>query len=373
MDARKIAEENLFFYTLAGSRAYGMNTEYSDEDYRGLFYVPKEIHTSLFKKVEQVEGFGDKKDSVVFELSKYIKLLVEQNPNILEFLWLDDRFIIQSTPLYSMLREKRDFFLSSKVKHTFSGFAMSQLKRIRGHNRWIENPQPKRRPKEIDFVSVIWNQTRIKEHNKKVPFKGGQAWHLGNDLYGLFLIDDSDIIWHDKHEALVSKPVVELIENKSDDLNFDLIVKFNKQLYKEHVENWKNYWDWKNNRNEKRALLEELHGYDTKHASHLVRLFRMGIEILRGEGVKVFRPDAKELLEIRNGSLTYDQLIKYATELDTELDALYKITKLPFHVDEDETDRIVQKLYEMAWEYDDAPAAKAFRGFGYKNVTVNTA
>lgn len=365
MDARKIAENNLFFYTLAGSHAYGMDTEYSDKDYRGLFYVPKNVYMSLFKHVEQVEKFGDQKDSVVFEISKYIKLLVEQNPNILELLWVEPRFIVQTSSLYETLRSVREDFLSSKAKHTFSGYAMSQLKRIKGHNKWITNPQPKRRPKEIDFVSVIWNNTGSKEHNNKPFIAETKAYELGGDIF-ILKHEPSNAQWIDRHEALITYPLSECQKNPK---IFMQMVKFNRQLYKDHVENWKNYWEWKNNRNEARSALEEKHGYDTKHAAHLVRLFRMGIEILKGEGVKVYRPDAQELLDIRNGKLTYDQLISYSQELDAEMEALYKTTKLPHHIDEDWADKVAQKIYEMAWSYDlNAPDFKANDGIGYKNV-----
>lgn len=368
MDARKIAEDNLLFYTLSGSHAYGMNTPASDKDYRGLFYAPREIYLSAFKVVEQVEQFGGRKDSVVYELKKYIKLLTDQNPNILELLWVDPKFIQYKTPIYTHLHGCREFFLSSKAKFTFSGYAFAQLKRIKGHNKWINNPQPKRRPKEIDYVSVVWNQTPIKRYNKEVPFEGVQAWHLGNDLYGLFLLDDCETTWHDKHEALVSKPVVELVENRSDDLAFDLIVKFNKQLYKEAVDNWNHYWEWKNNRNETRSVLEEQHGYDTKHASHLIRLLRMGVEILEGKGVIVLRPDASELLDIRNGKFTYEQILKEAEGLESKLNELYNTTKLPHHIDQDAVDKILTDLNEWGWAYDRDPGLKMFWKIGYKYI-----
>lgn len=366
MDAQKIAEDNFLFYTLSGSHAYGMSLPTSDKDYRGIFYSPKEVVISAFKNIEQVEMFGGEKDSVIFEIKKFVKLLSEQNPNILELLWVDDEYIQHITEPYKILREKREFFLSSKAKHTFSGYAMAQLKRIRGHNKWINNPQPLRRPKEIDFVSVVWNQTTIKQYNKTVPFKGVQAWHLGNDLYGLFIIDDSDIVWHDIHEALVAKPVIELVENKSDDLNFDLIVKFNKQLYKEAVDNWQHYWTWKKERNAARSELEEKYGYDTKHAAHLIRLLRMGVEILKGEGVKVYRPDAAELLSIRGGAYTYEQVVAHAEELDNELQSLYATTKLPFKVDENKADEILRDVYYLCWLYDSIPPMKASAEIGYK-------
>jgi predicted nucleotidyltransferase len=58
----------------------------------------------------------------------------------------------------------------------------------------------------------------------------------------------------------------------------------------------------------------EKFGYDTKDAMHLVRLLRMGVEIMVGDGVIVKRPDAEELVSIRNGAWTLEQVYEYAAE-----------------------------------------------------------
>lgn len=372
MDAQQIAQDNLIFLALSGSHAYGTSTPTSDMDYRGLFYAPENIYTSAFRTIEQVQEFGGEKDSVVYELKKYIKLLVEQNPNILELLWVDDKSILFDTAIMKELRKDKDFFLSSKAKHTFSGYAVSQLKRIKGHNKWINNPQPKRRPKEVDFVGVVWNTTPNVIWNKTVPFKQFRAFHLGGDIFGLgWLGSESTDEWHDKHEALVFEEGVDKDFMRKYGYSFSLIVKFNRQLYREAVDNWKHYWEWKDNRNQTRSALEEQHGYDTKHASHLIRLLRMGGEILRGEGVKVLRPDAAELTDIRNGKFTYEQIVKQAEDLDNELTGLYTTTKLPHHIDYDKADEILQNLYYMGWSADDSPAIKQQEGIGYKYYVQN--
>jgi predicted nucleotidyltransferase len=130
MNTEKIANDNKIFETLTGSHAYGMNTPESDVDYRGIFVAPKEnVITGLFP----IEQWQDPNaDRVLFELRKYIKLLSDMNPNILELVWVDEKFIQYDSPTYQILRGMRDELLSSKVKHTFSGYAHSQLRRIRG-------------------------------------------------------------------------------------------------------------------------------------------------------------------------------------------------------------------------------------------------
>jgi hypothetical protein len=63
---------------------------------------------------------------------------------------------------------------------------------------------------------------------------------------------------------------------------------------------------------------------------HLIRLLRMGTEIMRGEGVQVKRSDREELLAIRGGQLGYDEMVALAQECEQELDALYQSsTRMP--------------------------------------------
>jgi uncharacterized protein len=92
------------------------------------------------------------------------------------------------------------------------------------------------------------------------------------------------------------------------------------------VKKWHDYQEWRANRNEKRAELEKLYGLDTKHATQLVRLLRQGLEILREGTVYVDRTevgDAEELRAIRNGSLTYPEILELAHDLEGQLAEAY--------------------------------------------------
>lgn len=104
---------------------------------------------------------------------------------------------------------------------------------------------------------------------------------------------------------------------------------FQEEQYKGALRRWNQYLEWKRERNPDRAILEEQYGYDTKHAMHLIRLLRMGVEILEHGIVLTYRPDREELLAIRNGKWSYDDLIKYAEDMDMKLQKLYETSKLP--------------------------------------------
>lgn len=80
-------------------------------------------------------------------------------------------------------------------------------------------------------------------------------------------------------------------------------------------------------------------GYCGKNAMHMVRLLRMGVEILQHGVVMVDRLDAKELLAIRNGEWSLDKLVSYASEQDDYMGQVARDSYLPEEPDMAEIDR----------------------------------
>lgn len=129
-----------------------------------------------------------------------------------------------------------------------------------------------------------------------------------------------------------------------------MIVKYMQEEHKQAKEKHRNYWQWKENRNPARHQLEVDFGYDTKHAMHLVRLMRMAKEILTTGQVNVKRPDAKELLEIRGGKWTLDELLEWAEDMDQQIQGpLYKQSDLRHSADMDMFANVTMIAQDMAW------------------------
>lgn len=92
-----------------------------------------------------------------------------------------------------------------------------------------------------------------------------------------------------------------------------------------------------------------LHG-NTKHAMHLVRLLRMGVEALTEGKLYVRRPDAAELLTIRNGAWSYEQVVEYAEMMDKKVrEELYTTTKLPKKPDIHLAAQLVLDIQDLVW------------------------
>jgi hypothetical protein len=118
------------------------------------------------------------------------------------------------------------------------------------------------------------------------------------------------------------------------------------RAYRQARREWDNYQSWKSNRNPERAELEAQFGYDTKHAQHLVRMLRMGIEILRDGEVRVRRPDAEDLRAIRGGAWSYDELVERAERLGEEVQEAARDSKLPAAPDEARLDVLCREIVE---------------------------
>jgi hypothetical protein len=118
--------------------------------------------------------------------------------------------------------------------------------------------------------------------------------------------------------------------------------------YQAAVKHWDAYERWKDERNPARARLEARFGYDTKHAMHLVRLMRTGLELLQSGELRVRRPDAEELVAIREGAFSYDQLVAEAERLEQRTHEAAERSPLPADVDHAALDALLLQLIQNA-------------------------
>ena len=340
----------IIFEAISGSHAYGLATEDSDIDKRGIFIAPTEYNISCYKKVEQVEVPNE--DTVYYELRKFLKLAGECNPNIIELLFMPDDCVKLCSPAMHKILANRHLFLSKKARHTFAGYAYAQLKRIIGHKKWIANPQPKEPPKISNYCKMIDDEGLVVKDDERLSDLSQDTFLVNTfqsaekQILRIFYSPEffkEKLGWFDKTNT--NTKCVDIDDRKLFEkaIYYGILI-INFKEYKADLDKWKHYWDWKNNRNEKRAALEEQCGYDSKHAMHLVRLFRCCEEILTQGHIHVRRPDAEELLSIKNGSWSYDQLLEYATNMDIRMGELYESSKLQFSADYEGIDKLYRSL-----------------------------
>lgn len=211
----------------AGSHLYGTNIETSDWDYRGVCVLPRAFVYGL-NTFEQYHSPEDcDVDLCVFSLRKFVNLCLRCNPNVLEILWCPPEKRVINYYLWDWLYKERRSFLSKRAFKSFSGYAMSQLHKVR-------------------------------------------------------------------------------------------------------------------------ASCERDGTYDSKNAMHLVRLMRMGNEILRDGEVIVVRPDADYLLAIRNHEVPLEAIIEEHDRQFSLMSDLRDSSPLPDNPDYDRINLVVMRIVETS-------------------------
>jgi uncharacterized protein len=375
-------ERHTIFVTLAGSQAHGTARDGSDVDLRGVCVAPLSIRLSLFQSFEQYEGalpeslgrtvlprleshptasrgIDVKTECVIFDLAKFVRLCATANPNALEILFADERDWVFETPAWRALHAERHRFLTKKVQQTFQGYAMAQLQKIKTHRGWLLNP-PTKKPSRGDFGLPTAGGTLGRDDQNRIE----QSIADKMRSYG---IDDVDmpkstrIALQERLDAFY-RDVLSASEDELEapmravathalQLPPGVVSALNaEKKYRAAMKHWESYQTWKIRRNPARAELERQHGYDTKHAMHLIRLMRMGLEVLETGDLRVRRDDADELSAIRDGAMSFDELLAAATSLQESMQKAAAKAILPAELDRDAMDDLVLALFQ-----DDSP------------------
>lgn len=123
--------DRVIFRCVIGSRAYGLEDDQSDTDYRGIFLPSAESHWSLSGVPEHIECHATQEH--YWELQRFLILALKANPNVLECLYTP--LIEKTTPLADELLQMRSTFLSRLVYQTYNGYVMSQFKKMQADLR----------------------------------------------------------------------------------------------------------------------------------------------------------------------------------------------------------------------------------------------
>lgn len=99
----------------------------------------------------------------------------------------------------------------------------------------------------------------------------------------------------------------------------------------------------------KRKALVEKFGYDVKNAGHLVRLLRMGIELLKTGNLQVKRPDAEELKEIKTGAWSLEKVKEEHAKLYVKMTDIYEYSPLPDRPDIEAANRLCMRILSDIW------------------------
>ncbi len=121
--------DNIILEGITGSTAYGLATENSDVDIKGVYLLPMQTVLSLNFNPQKTTKDHVDPDWVYHEVGKFMKLVMSGNPTVTELLYLNE--YTHLTPIGQSLIDNRKLFLSTKaVLDAYSGYALSQALRL---------------------------------------------------------------------------------------------------------------------------------------------------------------------------------------------------------------------------------------------------
>lgn len=399
----------LLYEYVRGSHAYGLAIPgKSDIDTGGVYIAPKDVIYGLRENYK--EQISDaKNDNVWYEIGRFLELLCNANPTMLESLFVPDECVRYMHPAFKIIRDNRDIFITKMCFKSFAGYAVQQIKKSRGLNKKITHPIVERKT-PIDFCytfnskqgsmpmlkwlnahglkQIYCGLVHIKNMNQiyGVYYDWGQhihmEWKNANDFVQYVLHSDDhkflDSYAQFNHIDLRHKEKLDLFafynsimpkgyhgiqkeSGTSNEVHLDSVLEgelpiinmsYNGSGYTQHCRVYKENQEWKKNRNPVRYQENLEKEFDRKNMMHSVRLLHMGIEIANTGKVRVDRTniDRDFLLNIRLGNTTYDEIITYIESKNEEMTKSFETSALPEKVNKEKVNEILIKMRKAFYE-----------------------
>ena len=99
----------LIFRAIAGSNLYGTNTPESDIDERGVFIPDEKLFYGFLNRTEQYEDKNN--DITYFEIRKFMQLAMDNNPNIIELIFIPKEKWISNSVDWLEIYKNRNLFV----------------------------------------------------------------------------------------------------------------------------------------------------------------------------------------------------------------------------------------------------------------------
>lgn len=176
--------DNPCFLTITGSRLYGTDNQYSDEDFRGFTIPPFEylIGVAKFESYSTPEP-----DLTIFSLKRFLSLLIEGDPATTETIFAPENKVkICNGIAQNVISAIKNKVVSQRIYHRLVGYSYSEIrkamvekivpnKRTQTENQVIDSIRDIFSPNKADMDQII----NILMSSKPVEIKKAQKTGLG--------------------------------------------------------------------------------------------------------------------------------------------------------------------------------------------------
>lgn len=393
----------LLFRSLRGSHLFGLETKDSDIDTFGLFCCPEKW--LLGTGVDYKPYISDEHhDNYFDELGKFMVELKKSNPEALCSIFTPPDKIKYYDKRLDRLWGIRDELLTKAAFPAFSGYAKSQISKMYGLSKAmnIDPVEVKERKNPLYFCWVprpgndgAWTLEKwLRENGLKQEHCGICRLPNGIEFYTLYYdwFADKDLNINDyvhlRYEPDNSKISSEdwrrwdkeleegkktteikyrgLIDPNAPDttqLRCSSIPKseapyslcsfqYNVNAFAKHCQDYKKYWDWVKNRNQKRYESNLGHQWDAKNTCHSLRIMRMAIEMAQGKGLILDRKiagDRDELLKIKAHGYKFEEVKAIIQETNERMIEAFKNSNLPDEPPKEKLEELMIELRETIY------------------------
>lgn len=180
------------YEVIMGSMAYGVNTDTSDMDVYGFCVPPRDYvfphlrgeiagFSTPGPRFDQFQihhiqdpsaqgGKGREYDLAIYSIIKYFRLCMENNPNMIDSLFVPQRCVLHCTPIGDIVRDNRKLFLHKGAWHKFKGYAFAQMRKLK-----TKQPQGKRQAMIEEFgfdVKFAYHVVRLLDEVEQILVEG---------------------------------------------------------------------------------------------------------------------------------------------------------------------------------------------------------
>jgi uncharacterized protein len=289
-------------------------------------------------------------------LRRLFGLLIDANPGALELIYTPADCVLEQDVRIQALFANAALFISQANVRALLQYGLGQIRKARGHNKWINQPQPEAAPMPAQFCYWIPQQGDGLPARPKtldalpMPLSQCHAARVehGGHLYRLYAIGPTAKGVFRAGNRDAGLPVCESIPHVQERECFIGLMLFNQQAYQKAKLDHQHYWEWRRNRNESRWQAQEAGeiDFDAKNMMHCIRLLMSAEHILQ-HGAPLIRVDAAQrefLLAIKQGQRSYTELVDLAETMNTACSNAMGQSDLPMQCDPVRVRQLYQQL-----------------------------